>query len=77
MVSPFGLDEENKAEFQLKKVCLVAEGEEIVIEALLGIPSNLSTYTFEMVILTSARASFARPSEKERPLEIETTIGSD
>lgn len=30
-----------------------------------------------MVILTSARASFARPSEKERPLEIETTIGSD
>ena len=60
----------NKAEFQLKKVCLVAEEEEIVIEALLGIPSNLSTYTFEMVILTSARASFARPSEKERPLEI-------
>ena len=36
LVSPFGLDEENKAEFQLKKVCLVAEEEEIVIEALVS-----------------------------------------
>lgn len=81
MVSPFGLDEGNNAEFQLEKVCRVAEEEEIVIEALVSpvispsIQNHLRDGGLDFPYLLGLR--LPDPVRKKGPLEIDTTIGND